>query len=98
MRGVCVERGERGPIYTSGGRFLPNARMEGDQETWGRLLLEMYLDGRLVRFGRPRGSAGPTWPPLVLILLGESYLWAHVKIPWCICLGSPFALTCGPSL
>ena len=26
---------------------------------------------------------------LVLIFLGESDLWAHVKIPWCICLGSP---------
>ena len=40
-------------------------------------------------FGRPLGSAGPTWSPLVLIFLGESDLWAHVKIPWCICLGSP---------
>ena len=88
---MCVcERGVRGgPIYTSGGRFPPNARMEGNQETWGRLLLEMHLDGRPARFGRPRGSAGPTWTPLVLILLGEYDLWAHVKIPWCICLGSP---------
>ena len=68
MKCVCVERGERGPIYTSGGRFPPNARMEDDQETWGRLLLEMHLDGRPARFGRPRGSAGLTWLPLVLIL------------------------------
>lgn len=36
-----------------------------------------------------QGSACPTWPPLVLIFLGESDVWAHVKIPWCICLVSP---------
>ena len=51
--------------------------------------VEVHLDGRPAKFRRPRGSAGPTWSPLVLIFLGESDLWAHVKISWCICLGSP---------
>ena len=43
----------------------------------------------LARFGRTLGSADPTWQQLVLIFLGESDLWALVKIPLCICLGSP---------
>ena len=86
---VCVERGVRGPIYSSRGRFPPNACMEGDQVPWPRLLLEMHLDGRLARFGRPTGAAGPTWSPLILIFRGESDMWAHVKISWCFFLGSP---------
>ena len=86
---VCVERGERGSIYNSGGRFPPNARMEVDQETWGRLLLEMHLDGRLVRFGRHRGLAGPTWPPLILILLWQADMWALISFLVCIMRGAP---------
>ena len=43
----------------------------------------------LARFGRTLGSAVPTWQQLILIFLGESDLWALVKIPWCIYLGSP---------
>ena len=80
---------EGAPFYSLQGWFLPKAYMEGDQEELGARHVEVHLDGRPARFGRPRGSAGPTWPPLVLILLGEYDLWAHVKIPWCICLGSP---------
>ena len=54
MRGVCVLRGvERGPIYSSKGRFPPNAYMECDQEPWQLLLLEMHLDTLQARFGRP---------------------------------------------
>ena len=84
------ERGVRGgPIYTSGGRFPPNARTEGNQETWGRLLLEMHLDRRPARFGRPRGSAGPTWPPLILILLWQAYMWALISFLVCIMRGAP---------
>ena len=49
----------------------------------------MHLDGMLARFGRTLGSADPTWQQLVLIFLGESDMWALVKIPWCIFLGSP---------
>ena len=86
---VCVERGERGPIYTSGGRFPTNARMEGDLETWGRLLLEMHLDGRPARFGQPRGSTGPTWPPLVLILRWQANMWALISFLVCIMRGAP---------
>ena len=43
----------------------------------------------LARFGRTLGSADPSGQQLVLIFLGESDMWALVKIPWCICLGSP---------
>ena len=80
---MCVVRGEMGPTYTSGGRFPPPAHMEGDQVPWLRLLLEMYLDGRPARCGRPVGSAGPTLPPLVLILLWQADLWAHNLILSC---------------
>ena len=87
---MCVLRGVRGgPIHTSGGLFLPNARMEGDQETWGRLHLEMHLDGRPARFGRPRGSAGPTWLPLVLILLWQADMWALISFLVCVMRGTP---------
>ena len=66
---VCVLRGvERGPIYSSRGRFSANAHMEGDQVPWQLLLLEVHLDGKQARFGLPRGSANPTWQPLGLIL------------------------------
>ena len=86
---MYVKRVRRGPIYTSGGRFLPNACMEGDQETWGRLLLEMHLYGRPARFSRPRGSAGLTWPPLVLILLWQADMWALMSFLVCIMRGAP---------
>ena len=91
---VCVRERERGgvrggSIYTSGGQFPPNARMEGNQETWGRLLLEMHLDGRPARFGRPRGSAGPTWPPLVLIFLWQADMRALMSFIVCIRRGAP---------
>ena len=87
---MCVrEKGERGPIYTSGGRFPPNARMEGDQETLGRLLLEMHLDVLQARFGRHRGSAGPTWPPLILILLWQADMWTLISFLLCIMRGAP---------
>ena len=77
---VCVLRGVRGgPIDTSGGRFPPNACMEGDQETWGRLLLEMHLDGRQGRFGRTWGPADPTLAPL--ILLWQADRWVSGKAP-----------------
>jgi hypothetical protein len=33
--------------------------MEGDQETWQPLFLEMHLDERKGRFGRTWGSADP---------------------------------------
>ena len=80
MKCVCVLRGVRGgPIYTSGGRFPPNTCVEGDQETWVRLL-EMHLDGR---------SAGPTWPPLVLILLWQADMWALISFLVCIMHGAP---------
>ena len=85
---MCV--GVRGgPVYTSGGRFPPNACMEGNQETWGRLLLEMHLDGRPANFGRPRGSAGRTWPPLVLILLWQADMCALISFLVCIMRGAP---------
>ena len=72
----------------SGAELQPKQKGQG-QETNGARHVEVHLDGRPARFGRPRGSAGPTWSPLVLIFLRESDLWAHVKILWCICLGSP---------
>ena len=82
--GWCVLRGvEESSIYTSGGQFPPNARMEGNQETWSRLLLEMHLDERPAKYGRPVGSADPTLPPLVLILLWQADLWAHNLILSC---------------
>ena len=66
---VCVFRGvEERPIYSSRGRFPANAHMEGDQVPWQPVLLEVHLDGNQARFGRPRGSANPTWKPLGLIL------------------------------
>ena len=65
---VCVEGVERGPIYSSIGRFPPNARMEGDQVPWPRLLLEVHLDGSQSRFGQTPSSADPTCQPFVLIL------------------------------
>ena len=66
---VCVLRGVgRGPIYSSRGRFPANAHMEGVQVPWQLLLLEVHLDRNQARFGRPRGSADPTWAPLGLIL------------------------------
>ena len=75
---VCVEGGGD-PIYNSRGRFPPNTCVEGDQETWVRLL-EMHLDGR---------SAGPTWPPLVLILLWQADIWALIYFLVCIMCGAP---------
>jgi len=69
MRGVCVLRGvERGPIYSSKGRFPLNTRMEGDQVLWPRLLLEVHLDGSQARFSRTPSLADPTYQPFVLIL------------------------------
>jgi len=56
---VCVYEGEKGPIYTLGGRFPPKAYIEGDQETWQLLLIEVHLDGRPSRFGQPWGSPDP---------------------------------------
>ena len=56
---VYVEGVEERSIYTSGGRFRPNAYMEGDQETWQLVLLEVHLDGMPSKFGRPRESAAP---------------------------------------
>jgi hypothetical protein len=54
MSCVCVLRGvEERPIYSSRGRFPPNARMEDDQVPWQLLLLEMHLDRSQARFGRP---------------------------------------------
>ena len=42
---VCVLRGGReGPIYTTQGRFPPNAYKEGNQVPWPRLIVEMHLD------------------------------------------------------
>ena len=78
---VCVLRGVRwGPIYTSGGRFPANAHMEGDQETWQLLLLEVYLDGRQGRFGQPPLA------PLVLILFWQADRRALVSFLVCILL------------
>ena len=69
MKCVSVLRAvERGPIYSSRGRFPTNAHMEGDQVPWQLLPLEVHLDGNQARFSRPRGSADPTWQPLGLIL------------------------------
>ena len=90
MRGVCVLRGVRGgPIYTSGGWFPANACMEGDQETWQLLLLEVHLDGSQARFGRPRGSADPTWQALVLILLWQADRYAYVWRARLLCQMGP---------
>ena len=90
MRGVCELRGVRGaPIYSSGGWFAFNAHMDGDQETWQLLLLEMHLDGRPPMFGRPRRSAGPTWPPIILILLWQADIWALISFLVCIMRGAP---------
>ena len=55
---------------------------------WPRLL-EMHLDGWPARFSRPRGSTGPTWPPLVLILLWQADTWTFILILLCIFRGAP---------
>jgi hypothetical protein len=75
LRGV-----EERPIYSSRGRFPPNAHMEGDQVPWQLLLLEVHLDGRQARFGRPQGSADPTW---------QADKWALVSFLVCIMRGAP---------
>ena len=55
---MCVLRGVRGgPIYTSGGRFPPNARMEGDEETWGDSSSKCTWTG-----GRPGSADLGGWP------------------------------------
>ena len=87
---VCVEGGGgRGPIYSSRGRFPANAHMEGDQVPWQPLLLEVHLDGNQARFGRPRGSADPTWQPLGLIFCWMVYSLILILILWCILRGGP---------
>jgi len=99
MRGVCELRGVRGgPIYTSGGRFPANAHMEGDQETWQLLLLEVHLDGRQGKFSQKWGSADPPWRPSSSsssgrLTGGPSYLSLYA-----LCVARPFALPGGPSL
>ena len=95
---VCIERGEGDPIYTSGGRFPANAHMEGDQETWQLLLLEVHLDGRQGRFGRIGVRPTPLWCPSSSsssgrLLGGPSYLSLCA-----LCVARPFALPGGPSL
>ena len=50
---VCMRGVRGGPIYTSGGRFPPNAHMEGNQETWADSSSKCTWTG-----GRP-GSADP---------------------------------------
>ena len=80
---VCVEGVDERPIYTSGGQFPANAHMEGDQVPWQLLLLEMHLDGRQGKFGRPPLA------PLVLILLWQADRWALVTFLMCIMRGAP---------
>ena len=87
---MCVLRGvERGPIYSSRGRFPANAHMEGDQVPWKPLLLEVHLDGNQARFGRPRGLADPTWQPLGLIFYWMVYSLILILILWCTLRGGP---------
>ena len=75
--GMCVVNGEGSPIYTLRGRFPPNAHMEGDQEMWQLLFLEVHLDGRPARFGRPRGvgvllSGSPRGIPWRVVMSRDS--------------------------
>jgi hypothetical protein len=60
---------EERPIYSAGGRFPPNAYMEGDQVPLQLLLLEMYLDWNLFKFDRTLGSADPRCASPNLIFL-----------------------------
>ena len=81
MKCVCVLRGvERGPIYSSRGRFPANAHKEGDQVPWQLLLLEMHLDMLQGRFGRTWGSADPTCQPFELILCWMVDTWNLILI------------------
>ena len=64
MKCVCLEGGERGPIYCSRGRFPANAHMKGDQVPWQPLLLEMHLDRSQARFGRPHLAGPHPYPSL----------------------------------
>ena len=86
MKCVCVEGVEERPIYSSRGRFSSNAHMEGDQVHWQPLLLEVHLDGNQARFGRPKGSADPTWLPLGLIfcwmVFFDPYPYPLVHLVW----------------
>ena len=63
--------------------------MEGDQETWRRLFLEVHLDGWLSRFGRPKGLAEPLVARLVLILFWQADRWALNSFLVCILHGAP---------
>ena len=84
LRGV-----EERPIYSSIGRFPANTHMEGDHVLWQPLLLEVHLNGNQARFGRPRGSADPTWKPLGLIFCWMVYSLILILILWCILHGGP---------
>ena len=63
--------------------------MEGDQVPWQPLLLEVHLDENQARFGRPRGSADPTWQPLGLIFYWMIYSLILIHILWCFLRGGP---------
>ena len=97
MKCVCVEGVEERPIYSSRGWFPTNAHMEGDQVPW-HLLLKVHLEGNQARFGRPRGSADPTWQPLGLIFCWMVYSLSLSLSSGASCVEAPFPLTCGPSL
>ena len=60
---------------------------------WQLLLLEVHLDGSHARFGRPQGSADPTWQALVPILLWQADKWALVSFLVRIMRGAPVCST-----
>ena len=87
---MCVLRGgERPYLYYL--EVAANAHMEGDQVPWQPILLEVHLDGNQARFGRPRGSADPTWQPLGLIVCRMVYSLILILILWCILRGGPIS-------
>ena len=97
MRGVCVLRGvERGPIYSSRGRFPANAHMEGDQMPWQLLLLEVHLDGNQARFSRPRGRPTPPSSPSARSFAEWLIRWILSLSSSASCVETPLPLTCGP--
>ena len=73
---VCMECVEGGPFYSLD-RSVPAKTIHGNtenrlQEDQHRLHTKVHLDGNQGRFGRTRGSAGPTLAPLATASLRVS--------------------------